>query len=285
MTNMQLTDEQERDITDQVARFIINPDRRTSANDPGQEVSDDESVIGSTVESEDAGVQASEPPAVRYSNRDLRVFRLFSGFKPVTSRSSRLRSTGLLTPSFWASFLFGIKVLSNRDERAAAQRLDRAIDDESISLEIDPILELDEEGGLKQADEPVCEAGYTQEQLAAVGDPTNHDRLAMHYVDMCIVELSDIQEFTEANRIRADKWISAKLSAKVGLRQKHLRSIKARFLTLLWLPDETDADMARLRASRAYRDRLNMTKGFSHWSGGFFWFLRPLRGAPEPDRA
>lgn len=275
----------ERDIDDYVTRLVQNSDRGTSASDSGLSVSDNSDEVISTVVTGDAEVQASEPPGCSYSNRDLRFFRLFSGFRPVTSRGSGLRSTGVLTPSFLMSFLFGVKVLSNKDERAASQRLDRAIDGGSMSLDSDHILELNGEGELIQASEPACEAGYTQEQLAAVGDPTNHDRLAMHYVDMCIVELSDIQEFTEANRIRADKWISAKLSAKIGLRQKHLRSIKARFMTLLWLPDETDVEMARIRASRAYRDRLRAGRGYSHWSGGFFWFLRPLRSAPVPDRA
>jgi hypothetical protein len=122
------------------------------------------------------------------------------------------------------------------------------------------------------------------EGIQLIDDPTNHDRIAMYYVYKCRLALPDITLRTEANRIRAAKWICAELSSKEGLRLKHLDRIRVKFLRLLFIQHEADIEDAIEGASRGLRDR-EMMPDYTHVVRGWFGLLRPRGRASSFQKA
>lgn len=126
---------------------------------------------------------------------------------------------------------------------------------------------------------------YTEEEFPAnatigtgdnlnfrIQDPTNHDRMAMHYVYRCRVELVGMDDYTIANVDRAEKWVSAELRQHTGLRAKHLHAIKTRFMKFVFMKTEEERNIAVFGASRARND-LMIEKKYNRrrrgWKGFF----------------
>lgn len=152
--------------------------------------------------------------------------------------------------SFWASLFRGKYTLSEADERGVGEML-RGVDSEEYV--------------------PVEEE---QNSVRLIDDPTNHDRIAMYYVMKCRLNLPDIEQRTEANRVRASKWICAELSSKQGLRLKHLDRIRVKFLSLLFINHVSDIEAAIFEASRNMYERTQLPD-YNHVQRGWFGWLRP----------
>lgn len=157
--------------------------------------------------------------------------------------------------TLWERLLLGRKVLTETLEAAAQARLLGVDSEEPVPVESE------------------------QEGVRLIDDPTNHDKMAMFYVYKCRLALPDITDRTESNRIRASKWICAELSAKEGLRVKHLDRIRVKFLRLIFLVHENDIEDAVDGASRGFVDRTRMPE-YSHVSRGWFGWLLPRGRAP-----